>query len=126
MLGITRSSRGVEGTVLSHIINGFISTALVPALIEELAKNVALKLNFPWLYTILFSVLEHVYGYPDESNIATVERVAFHNALTAIQKWGETHDKQRVGFALAVLVHGIWNFLNILIHVNDAMKARRT
>ena len=127
ILGIKldKTNNTTSGSIRNIIIRNFFVYGLVPGIIEELSKNIALKLDFPWLHTIVFGLYETFGVYKGEGVSLATQRQLLHNGLTAVQKLGDSLGKPKLGFALAVFLHGIFNFTMSTIDVLRALNRRQ-
>lgn len=110
---------GTIGTII-------FAACIVAPLTEEYAKRLAIKENYPWLYTTVFSLLEFARYFmiftsgglsiPVVAG-ARIAVVGMHFFTTWIQKkFHDTKNKNvsKFGYIVAVLIHAAWNAMAIL------------
>jgi hypothetical protein len=114
------------GPAIAPALSMALTAIIVAPFTEEVAKNLALRRNYPWIYVTFFAWAELLmYVSAGVPFIIRLLPLAMHYGTVWVQKYmyerglerGDTEsDSASAGLKLGIVIHSFWNTLAILAH----------
>lgn len=112
------------GPVIAPKLGMAITAIIVAPFTEEVAKNLALRNNYPWLYVTFFAWAELLmYVSAGVPFVIRLLPLAMHYATVWFQKYmyekglesGKSEDESAsTGLKLGIVIHSLWNTMAVL------------